>query len=89
MALGAQHAAVLRSVISQVTVLVLVGIGLGLPCALVLGRFVRSLLFEVKISDPETLFGTTVLTLAVTLLAGYLPARRAASSDPTQALRDE
>ena len=89
MALGAQHSEVLRAVISQVTVLVLVGIASGLPCALVLGRFVQSLLFEVKIGDPDTLLGTTVLTLVVTLLAGYLPARRAASIDPMRALRHE
>jgi ABC-type lipoprotein release transport system permease subunit len=50
---------------------------------------VRSLLFEVTSSDPETLVGTTLLTLLVTLLAGYLPARRAASIDPMRALRHE
>jgi ABC-type antimicrobial peptide transport system permease subunit len=77
------------SVMSEVVVLILAGIGLGLPCALGLSRLVQSLLFEVKSSDPETLLGATVVALLVTLLAGYLPARRAASVDPTRALRCE
>ena len=89
MALGAQRPTVLGSVMSQVAVLVSVGIGLGLACALLLGRFVQSLLFEVRSRDPETLVETTLFTLLVTLLAGYLPARRAASIDPTRALRHE
>lgn len=89
MALGAQYSTVMRSVMSEVVVLVFAGIGLGLPCALVLARFIQSLLFEVKTSDPETLLGATVLAIVVTLLAGYLPARRAASVDPTRALRYE
>lgn len=89
MALGAQHSAVLVSIMSEVAVLVLAGIGLGVPCALLLGRFVRSLLFDVRTSDLQTFVGTTVLTLVVTLVAGYLPARRAASIDPMRTLRHE
>lgn len=89
MALGAQYSTVIRSVMSEVVVLVFAGIGLGLLCAIVLGRFVEPLLFEVKTSDLETLVGATVLALVVTLLAGYLPARRAASVEPTRALRYE
>lgn len=89
MALGAQHSAISGAVIYQVAVIVLAGIGLGLPCALLLGRFIRSLLFEVKTTDLQTLVGATVLTLVVTLVAGYLPARRAASVDPMRALRHE
>lgn len=77
MALGAQHSTVVRSVMSEVAVLVLTGIGLGLPCALVLGRLIRSLLFEVKTRDAKTLLGATALALVVTLIAGYRPARRA------------
>jgi len=89
MALGAQYSTVMSSVMSEVVVLVFAGIGLGLACALVLGRFIQSLLFEVKTSDPETLLGAAAFALIVTLLAGYLPARRAASVDPTCALRCE
>jgi ABC-type lipoprotein release transport system permease subunit len=52
-------------------------------------RTLRSLLFQVNPSDPMTLVLTCVVLFAVTLLAAYLPARRATSIDPAQALRAE
>jgi predicted permease len=89
MALGAQSSAVVQSIMGEVIVLVLVGVALGVPCALGLGRFVASLLFEVKPHDDATFGAAAALVCIVTLLAGYLPARRAASINPTIALRYE
>ena len=68
-------------------------VGAGVPAGLVasfaLGRFVRTLLFQIEPSDPAS-FGTAVLIAAVALLgAALLPARPAAMVDPIAALRDE
>jgi ABC-type antimicrobial peptide transport system permease subunit len=71
----------------EVTILVAAGVVIGIPCALGLGRFVASLLFDVKAQDEFALAGATILISGITLLAGYLPARRAASINPTVALR--
>jgi putative ABC transport system permease protein len=69
--------------------LALVGIVVGLAGAFVVTRYLESLLFEVKATDPLT-FGVTALVLAmVALLACYLPARRATKVDPLIALRSE
>jgi ABC-type antimicrobial peptide transport system permease subunit len=89
MALGAPSSAVVHSIMREVIVLVVAGVVLGVPCALALGRFVASLLFEVKPQDSLALSAATLLVSIVTLLAGYLPARRAASISPTVALRYE
>jgi predicted permease len=89
MALGAQASAVVHSMMREVIILVVGGVALGVPCALALARFVASLLFEVKPQDNFALGGATLLVSIVTLLAGYLPARRAASISPTVALRYE
>jgi predicted permease len=89
MALGAPSSAVVHSIMREVIVLVVAGVVLGVPCALALGRFVASLLFEVKPQDSLALSGATLLVSIVTMLAGYLPARRAASISPTVALRYE
>jgi predicted permease len=89
MALGAQSSMVVRSIMGEVVVLIAAGIALGVPCALGLGKLLASLLFETKPQDDLALTGATLLAAVVTLLAGYLPARRAASISPTVALRYE
>jgi predicted permease len=89
MALGAQSSMVVQSIMGEVVVLVIAGVALGVPCALELGRFVASLLFEVKPHDNVAFAVAALLVCGVTLLAGYLPARRAASINPTIALRYE
>jgi ABC-type antimicrobial peptide transport system permease subunit len=72
-------------------VVMLVGIGLvaGLPVAIASERWIESLLFGMSPSDPATLVGATIILLGVAVLAGYLPARRAAKVDPIVALRHE
>ena len=89
MALGAQRRNVLAMVIVQGLKLVLLGAGLGLVLALVLMRLVQSLLFGVQPTDPLTFTAASLLLVLVSLLACWLPARRAASANPTEALRHE
>ena len=76
-------------VISQGLSLALVGIGLGLIGALVLGKLSSSLLFGVTAYDLKTLVQVSILLLLVVLAGCYLPARRATKVDPLTALRYE
>lgn len=89
MALGAQRANVLRLVLREGAMLLLVGVAVGLPLAVGLGRFVASMLFNLTPSDPATLMGATGILAVTALAAAYLPARRAAAVDPMVALRYE
>jgi predicted permease len=88
-ALGAGPAAVRWGVLRDELTLVLAGIALGIPCALASSRLIASLLFGVSTDDLPTLLVVSLLLLAVALLAGYLPARRASRIDPMVALRTE
>ena len=88
-ALGAQRAAILRGVLREALQLVLLGVALGIPCALALSRLISGMLFGVTPADPVTLAAAVLLLLAAALAAGYLPARRAAGIDPIVALRAE
>jgi ABC-type antimicrobial peptide transport system permease subunit len=89
MALGARPADVSWMISRQGLVLAAVGVVLGLAAALGVTRFLRGLLYGVSSTDPLTLGGTCALLLAVALLASWLPARRAASVDPSVALRSD
>jgi len=89
MALGAEASRVLGMVLRDAMVMVLVGAIIGIPVILGLTRYVEFLLFGVKAHDPITLVGAALLLLAVTALAGFLPAVRATRVQPMQALRHE
>ncbi len=89
MALGAQPGDVLRMVLRKGAVLALVGIGLGLAAAFAMMRLLASLLYGLTPSDPVTFSVVAVGLVTVTLLACYLPARRASRIDPMTALRLE
>ncbi len=89
MALGAQTAGVLWLVMREVLLLVAAGLAAGLPAAWFLTQFVRTQLYGVEPNDPLSIAAATALLGAVALLAGYLPARRAAAYDPVRVLRYE
>jgi putative ABC transport system permease protein len=89
MALGARARDVMGLVVRQSGRLVLLGVAFGLLGALVLSRFLRSLLYGVTPADPITLVAVSLLLGAATLLASVLPARRASRLDPVAALRHE
>jgi ABC-type antimicrobial peptide transport system permease subunit len=87
MALGATARDVRRMVVRQGVMLGAAGVIVGLIAALGLSRLLRTLLFGVSASDPVTYGLVAAALLGVTVLASYLPARRASAMDPTEALR--
>ena len=89
MALGAAPARVRSMVLRQVGVMTAVGSAIGLAAAVALGRLAESLLFKLNGYDPSVLSASACALVAVALLAGLLPAHRAAQIDPMQALRYE
>ncbi|MET0397620.1 MAG: ABC transporter permease [Longimicrobiaceae bacterium] len=89
LALGARAGDVLRMVLRQGMALVALGIAAGLAGALVMTRVLESLLFGVSPTDPLTFAAVPLALCAVALLASWLPARRAARTDPMTALRAE
>ena len=89
MALGAQKSDVLSLIIHGGLRLTLAGVVIGLIGALALTRYLSSLLFEVKPTDPLTFAVIPLVLGAVALFACWLPARRAARVDPMVALRAE
>jgi predicted permease len=89
MALGAQPGAVLTMILRETLVLTLIGIAVGVPCAITAARLIRHLLFNVTPYDPITLAVVPLVLVAVGVLASYIPARRAMKVDPMIALRCE
>ena len=89
MALGAGKSDVLMMVVRQGLKAVLVGVAIGIAGAFALTRFLASLLFGVKPTDPLTFTAVSLLLIVVALLACYIPARRASKIDPMVALRYE
>jgi putative ABC transport system permease protein len=89
MAFGAQRADVLRLVLGQALFLTLTGLAAGLAGSLVLTSFLKSMLFGVTATDPWTYVAVAFLLSSVSLIACYIPARRATKVDPMVALRYE
>ena len=89
LALGADRAGVIRLVVRQGMTLVALGLVLGIAGAIAAGRVMTSLLYETQWHDPATFAIVPLLLIAVSLLACFLPARRAASTQPVTALRAE
>jgi ABC-type antimicrobial peptide transport system permease subunit len=87
MALGARSVDVLRLVMRESMILVALGVVIGMGVALSVSRFVATLLFGLAATDAVSLAAATGTMVAVSALAGFLPARRAARVDPMIALR--
>ncbi|HZD76320.1 MAG TPA: FtsX-like permease family protein, partial [Acidobacteriaceae bacterium] len=89
MALGAQRSAIYRLILKEAGWLAAFGIAGGALCSLAATRLLRGMLFGVSRWDGETLLSVALVLIAAAFLASYLPARRAASINPTEALRAE
>ena len=86
LALGAEPRRIFRLVLGEAGLLALLGAAAGVPCALLIGRGIGSLLFGVQQGDWRSLTAAVAVLLTV---AAWLPARRAARTDPLAALRTE
>jgi predicted permease len=89
MALGAPRSAVLASFLRQGLTLTFIGLAIGCAGALVASRWLSSLLFGVSATDASSFAAASMLLLGVAALASYIPARRAARTDPMVAMRSE
>jgi predicted permease len=89
MALGARGGNIAWMILRETLYLVLAGLALGVPAALVGAKLISAQLFGLKPTDPLTLIGAAVVLTVVAMLAGYLPARRASRVNPLHALRYE
>jgi len=87
--LGARPRDVVHLVVRHAMIVIVAGGLMGLAAALALTRVLSSLLYGVSPNDPTTIACTTSVLVVVAFLASYLPARRAASLDPIQVLREE
>jgi predicted permease len=88
-ALGASPGSVVRLVLAQGLALASIGLALGLAASIAGTRLLKSMLFEVQPNDPLVYVAVAVLLAVVALVAGYIPASRAAKIDPVVALRQE
>jgi len=89
MALGAERAAVTTMIMRGAMVQAIAGLALGVPVAMFCVRYIRSQLYEIKAVDGLVLAGAVATLVVAAAVAGWIPARRAASIDPVQALRVE
>jgi predicted permease len=89
LALGAEPAGVLWIVMREVLILLTIGLAIGVPAAIGLGRYVSSQLYGIQPNDPWMAIGTVLLLTVVSAAAGLIPATRASRIDPILALRYE
>jgi putative ABC transport system permease protein len=89
MALGASPRQILDTVVKEGLLLTAFGVGIGLALSAAAGRAFQSLLFGITPTDRPTYLAVIALLAIVSLFACYIPARRAARTDPTVALREE
>ena len=89
MAFGADRNRIIGMVMRGALMQVILGLALGVPIALICARSMADQLYGVKAYDPLSLLGAVLVLAVAGALAGFLPARRAATIDPTQALRSE
>jgi predicted permease len=89
MALGAKAGSVIWIVMKEVLLLLGIGLVIGVPAAILLGRFVSAQLYGVKAQDPWVAGVCVIFLMVVASLAGFIPARRASRIDPILALRYE
>jgi putative ABC transport system permease protein len=89
MALGAQRIDILIIVLGEGALMVVFGVAAGLIGSAMLTRFLQTMLFEIKPTDPITFGVLTTLLVSVALLASLIPAQRATRVDPLMALRHE
>ena len=89
MALGAERKQVLWMILRDSLVLIAAGLGVGLPLAWFGSKLMASMLYKLPAHDPVSFVAAGVGVLAVSLAAALLPARRAASVEPMEALRSE
>jgi len=89
LAIGADRSQVLAMILKQGLTLAAAGIAVGLAAALGLTRLMASLLYQVRAADPLTFVAVPVVLIGVTVVASYLPARRATRVSPTTALRTQ
>ena len=88
-ALGARPWDVAWPILREALTLAAIGVAIGLPVALALVRLIRFIFYGIEPHDPITIIGTVVIMVTVTVLAAWIPARRAAKVDPMVALRYE
>jgi predicted permease len=89
MALGATAGGVVRLILGRGLAVAAIGLGLGLAASMAGARWLQSMLFQVQPNDPWVYIAVSVMVGVVTLVAGYIPASRAAKIDPVAALRQE
>ncbi|HEX5069469.1 MAG TPA: ABC transporter permease [Vicinamibacterales bacterium] len=89
LALGAQPSTVLGLVMREVLLLLAIGLAIGIPLALTLGKYVAAQLYGIQANDPAIAVWTVVLLTVVSAAAGFIPATRASRIDPILALRAE
>ena len=89
MALGAQRKKVLWLVLRESLLLIVIGVGVGMPAIFAAGQWIASLLFGVKPADIAALISAAAILFGAGILACYIPARRATRVEPTVALRYE